>query len=50
MIHIKHRNSELAKKYKATIILVLHDEIKKNKKIMKIIYNSKFVMDIFQDL
>ena len=34
--HKTQGNSELAKKYKAAIILVLHDEIK-NKKIMKII-------------
>ena len=46
----KFDNSKLIQNYKAVIILVLHDEIIKNNKIMKVINNSKLVMDIFQDL
>jgi UDP-N-acetyl-D-glucosamine/UDP-N-acetyl-D-galactosamine dehydrogenase len=42
--------NDLKKKYKAVIILVFHDKIKKNNRIMKIIYQSKFVIDIFQNL
>ncbi len=42
--------NKLKRKYKATIILVFHDQIKNNHKVMKIIYNSKFIIDIFQNL
>ena len=46
---IKNKN-EIKSKYKAVVVLVFHDEIKKNKKIMKIIRNSKFLLDTFRNL
>ena len=44
------KNEKLKKEYKAVIILVFHDKIKKNNKVMKIIHQSKYVIDIFQSL
>ena len=44
------KNDKLKKEYKAVIILVFHDKIKKNKKVMKIIHQSKYIIDIFQSL
>lgn len=38
------------RKYKAVIIIVFHDLIYKNKKAMKIINSTKFVLDLFQNL
>lgn len=43
-------NNKLKKVYKAVIILVLHDKIKEDNKIMKIIHQSKYVIDVFQGL
>ena len=42
--------NDLKKKYKVVIILVFHDDIKKDNKIMKIIHQSKFVIDVFQSM
>ena len=42
--------NDLKKKYKVVIILVFHDGIKKDNKIMKIIHQSKFVIDVFQSM
>ena len=38
------------RKYKAVVIIVFHDLIYKNKKAMKIISGTKFVLDLFQNL
>ena len=42
--------NNLKKKYASIVILVFHDQLKKNNRIIKIIQNSKFVIDIFQNL
>ena len=48
--HIITNDIKLEKKYKAVIIMVFHDLISKNNQVMKIIKNTQFVLDIFQNL
>ncbi len=44
---LKKKNKHKLNKYEAFILLVLHDDIKKSKKIMKYLKNSKKCFDVF---